>query len=149
MNDKTKLNNILKLSDMIKHLKEENIKFDFMSEEEAFNYLKYNDYYYNISSYKNNFSKYQMGKYKGKYIDLAFAYLKDLSIIDYEVRMLLFKIIMGIEHYLKLRILNIVNGLTDEDGYNVINLYFEKDFNDEIYPKRLHNSLWKKANSEY
>ena len=44
------------------------------------------------------------GKFEGRFLDLDFAYLKDLSIIDYRVRLVLFKMIINIEHYLKMKI---------------------------------------------
>ena len=63
---------------MIDELKNENIKFNEISEKEALNYLKQNNNYYNICLYKNLFEKYYInGKYINKYIDLDFAYLKD------------------------------------------------------------------------
>lgn len=53
--------------------------------------MKENNNDYNVTSYRNNFIKYQCGEQKGKYIVLDFAYLKDLSIIDYRTRLILFK----------------------------------------------------------
>ena len=49
-----------------------------------------------------------MGVNEGKYLNLDFAYLKDLGIIDFRLRMILFKMINSIEHYLKLRILKYI-----------------------------------------
>ena len=109
-----------------------------------------NNNYYNVTSYKNNFEKYMIdGVFVNKYIDLDFAYLKDLAIIDHRVRLLFFKMIIDIEHYLKIRILNLIENIEDEDGYRIVNLYLEKDFNDEKFPKKVHNSIFKKVGSEY
>lgn len=106
---------MLKISEMVPYLKNKNIKFELVSEYDAEKYLKENNNYYNVTAYKNNFPKYQCGQLAGKYIDLDFAYLKDLSIIDYRTRMLLFKMIIDIEHYLKIRILNKVEELNIEN----------------------------------
>lgn len=125
-----------KISDMVPYLKNKNIKFEYCTEKDAEIYLKENNNYYNIISYKNNFVKYQCGELKGKYIDLDFAYLKDISIIDYRTRLVLFKMIIDIEHYLKIRILNSIEEITEEDGYKIVNLYLEKDFNDIERPKK-------------
>ena len=84
-----------------------------------------------------------------KSIDLDFSYLKDLSIIDHRVRLLYFKMIIDIEHYLKMRILNLIENIDIEDGYRSVNLYLDKDFNDEKFPKKVHNSIFKKVGSEY
>ena len=81
---------MMKISEMVPYLKNKNIKFEECSEEEAEKYLRENNNYYNVTAYKNNFPKYQCGDLRGKYIDLDFAYLKDLSIIDYRTRIVLF-----------------------------------------------------------
>lgn len=94
---------------MIDELKNENIKFKEISEKEALNYLKQNNNYYNICLYKNLFEKYYInGEYINKYIDLDFAYLKDLAIIDFELRLLLYNMISDVEHYLKFRLLKFI-----------------------------------------
>lgn len=143
------LRQMMKISEMVPYLKEKNIKFEKCIEKDAEKYLRENNNYYNVTSYKNNFAKYQCGKFVGKYIDLDFAYLKDLSIIDYRTRLVLFKMIIDIEHYLKIRILNTIEDITEEDGYNIVNLYLEQDFNDPKYPKRVHDSIRKKVTNEY
>ena len=139
---------MLSIAEMINNLKSKNIKFEKMDENEAQNYLKYNNNYYNLTAYKNDFSKYPSpaGQYEGKYIDLDFAYLKDLSIIDMRVRLLLFKMVIDIEHYLKLKILNTIENIPEEDGYRIVNMYLEYDYNNN--EKRLHNSIFKKLGSE-
>ena len=150
MNNKTlTLRPMMKISDMVPYLKSKNIKFECCSEQDAKIYLKENNNYYNVTSYKNNFVKYQCGELEGKYIDLDFAYLKDLSIIDYRTRLVLFKMIIDIEHYLKIRMLNTIEGISEEDGYKIVNLYLEKDFNDKKCPKRVHESIRKKVSNEY
>ena len=140
---------MLHINEMVEYLKNKNIKFEKMQENDAEEYLRSNNNYYNITSYKNNFEKYQYGELTGKYIDLDFAYLKDLSIIDYRSRLILFKMIINIEHYLKLKILNTMEYLNTEDGYRIVNLFLEKDYNDEKFPMKLHNSIFKKVGNEY
>lgn len=149
-NNDLKLRPMMKISEMVPYLKTKNIKFELISEENAEKYLRDNNNYYNITSYKHNFEKYMVdGIFVNKYIDLDFAYLKDLAIIDHRVRLLVFKMIIDIEHYLKIRILNIIENIDIEDGYRIVNLYLEKDFNDEKFPKKVHNSIFKKVGSEY
>ena len=141
---------MMKISEMVPYLKNKNIKFEIITEAEAEKYLRDNNNYYNLTSYKHNFERYFIdGKFIDKYINLDFAYLKDLAIIDYRVRLLLFKIIINIEHYLKIKILNLIENILEEDGYKIVNLYLEKDFNDEKFPKKVHNSIFKKVGSEY
>lgn len=140
---------MMKIVELVPHMKEKNIKFEKCSENDAIKYLIENNNYYNVIAYKNNFVKYQCGEFKGKYIDLDFAYLRDLAIIDYRTRLLLFKMIIDIEHYLKIRILNTIENIDEEDGYKIVNLYLEKDYNDLKFPKKVHDSIRKKVSNEY
>ena len=141
---------MMKISEMVPYLKNKNIKFELITEEAAEKYLQDNNNYYNITAYKHNFEKYMIdGAFVDKYIDLDFAYLKDLAIIDHRVRLVFFKMIIDIEHYLKIRILNLIEKIEVEDGYRIVNMYLEKDFNDEKFPKKVHNSIFKKVGSEY
>ena len=80
---------------------------------------------------------------------MDFAYLKDLAIIDHRSRLVLFKMIIDIEHYLKIRILNLIENIDAEDGYRIVNMYLEKDFNDEKFPKKVHKSIRNKVTNEY
>lgn len=138
---------MLNESELIEVLKSKNIKFNYISEKQVKNILKISNNYYNITSYKNNFEKYPSpaGRFEGKYIDLDFAYLKDLSDIDYELRIILFIMIMNIEHFLKIKILNEIETLED-NGYNIVNEFLEKDYKEE---KRVHKSIFHKMGSVY
>ena len=48
-----------------------------------------------------------------------------------------------------MKILNTFENINGEDGYRIVNLYLNKDFNDNKSPKKLHNSIFKKVGSEY
>ena len=148
--EKNELKPMLHINEMVDHLKLKNIKFERISEKDAENYLKNNNNYYNLTSYKNNFEKYFVnGIFIDKYIDLYFSYLKDLSIIDHRLRLILFKMIIDIEHYLKIKILNTIESIDEEDGYRIVNRYLEQDFYNVKFPKKVHNSIFKKVGSEY
>lgn len=136
-NNYKELKPMLCVNEMISYLKNKNIKFNYISESDALKYLKDNNNYYNLTSYKHNFLKYPSpaGKFEGKYQDLDFAYLKDLSIIDYRVRLVLFKMIINIEYYLKMKILNTIENIDEEDGYRIVNLYLDNDFNSDKFQK--------------
>ena len=144
---KSELRPMMKISELVPYLKKKNIKFEKISEQEAEDYLRNNNNYYNLTSYKHNFLKYPSpaGEYEGLYQDLDFAYLKDMAIIDHRVRLLFFKIIIDIEHYLKIRILNLIENIEEENGYRAVNMYLEKDFNDEKFPRKVHKSIFKKG----
>ncbi|MBR1414095.1 MAG: Abi family protein [Bacilli bacterium] len=142
---------ILTSEELVNHLKEKNIKFNYISEEDAVKYLKKNNSYYNLTSYLNNFKKYPSpaGRYEGMYIDLDFAYLKDMAIVDYRLRLILFKMTTAIEHHLKLEILNNISKYSNDNGLSLVNSYLEKDFNDELFPKKIHHSIIRKVDSDY
>lgn len=150
MLDEIILKPMLTTSEMIEHLKEKNIKFEQMSEKEASKYLEDNNNYFNLTAYKNNFEKKYINKeFIDEYVDLDFAYLKDLSIIDFKLRLLLFDMIVDIEHYLKLKILRLIKNIPNEDGHTVVNKYLDNDYNDPVNPKKLHNSILKKVGNVY
>lgn len=149
MNDQKTM---LKVSEMVSHLKNKNIKFELISEEEATIYLRDNNNYYNLTSYKHNFERYydsETTKFIDKYIDLDFAYLIDMAIIDYRLRIVLFKMTIDIEHYLKIRMLNLIENISEEDGYKLVNEFLENDYNDPRFPKKIHNSIFRKIGSDY
>lgn len=145
---KNKLSPMMTTEEMIEHLKNKNIKFNQTNEKNAFLYLKFSNNYYNLTSYKNNFVKYPSpaGKMEGKYLDLDFAYLMDLSTIDMKLRLILFDLIIDIEHYLKLKILNLIETIDLEDGYRIVNMYLENDYNNE---QKLHKNISRKVSSDY
>ena len=140
-NIETEKRPMLKVNQLVEHMKNKNIKFNYISEEEAENYLKYNNNYFNLSSYKSIFDRYDGGVNDRKFIDLDFAYLKDLSIIDMRLRYLLFQMTIDIEHYLKIELLNLLENIPEESGYDIVNEYLEKDFYEN---KRVHSSIFKK-----
>ena len=149
--NRKELRPMMHVDELIPYLKSKNIKFEKITEKEAEDYLRKNNNYYNVTAYKNNFQKYPSpaGKFEGLYQDLDFAYLKDMAIIDYRLRLVLFKMIINIEHYLKMRILNLIENIDEEDGYKIVNMYLEKDYYDEKFPKKIHNSIFKKMGSDY
>lgn len=146
-NDQEKLKTMLKISEIVNHMKSKNIKFNYMNENDVKRYLTENNNYYNVSIYRNNFQKYPNGELKGKYLDLDFAYLKDLAIIDLRLRVIIFKMTTDIEHYLKMHILKLTENL--EDGYRIVNMYLDYDYSNEDQNQRVHRSILKKVGSDY
>ena len=70
-------------------MKAQGIRFSVMTEEDAAKYLEINTYYFKIKVYAKLYEKYtdkaDSDRY-GKYIDLDFAYLRDLATIDSYLR---------------------------------------------------------------
>lgn len=71
---------MLSTKEMVAYLKEKNIKFEYMKENEAEKYLRENNNYYSVVAYRNNFERYFIdGKFIDRYVCLDFAYLVDLA----------------------------------------------------------------------
>ena len=130
-NDKPRLS----LDEQIQHLKDKGILFNIMDEESAKQYLKYNNNYYKLTSFRKNYDKHPGGENKGKYIRLEFAYLVDMSIIDMRLRYRIVEMALDIEHHTKLQLLRKIDEY-DEDGYQVV-----KDYIDSLDDRHKKNFL--------
>ncbi len=102
------------------------ITFDLMSEAEAEIYLSDRNNYLRTASYRKNYEKHETGARAGKYIQLDFAYLAELSKLDMYLRTHLLQMCIDIEHALKVMVISDVESNTLEDGYSIV-----ADFLDE------------------
>lgn len=100
-NDKPRLS----LDEQIQHLKGKGILFNIIDEGSAKQYLKYNNNYYKLTSFRKNYDRHPGGENKGKYIRLEFTYLVDMSIIDMRLRYRIVEMALDIEHHMKLQLL--------------------------------------------
>ena len=117
----------LTIDEQIDYMKNKSgIKFNIVSEEEAKTFLTNNTYYFKIKAYAKNYEKYQEGKNAGKYINLEFAYLQELSTLDMYFRRIILKITLDIEHFLKTQLLRDFQNNDAEDGYTIINEFFQE-----------------------
>lgn len=111
---------------------EKGITFRYVSEEQVAEYLSGINNYLRTASYRQNYQKYMNGDRKGKYIDLDFAYLQELSTIDMHFRFLVSKMCLDIEQALKVKLIKDVGEDPDSDGYDIVenflsqNSYIEK-----------------------
>lgn len=88
---------MLNAEELIKHLESKGVKFELTSIQDARKYLEENNNYFKLVSYRKNFSKYEQGNNKGKYINLDFKMLEDLSIIDMRLRKTMLSIVLDKE----------------------------------------------------
>ena len=118
---------MLSVEDLIQHAQEKGIRFNILSIDEAKDYLGKNNNYFKLCSYRKNYDKYIGGANADKYIDLDFAYLIELARIDVEVRHILLKMCLDIEHFLKVALITEVEanlgGASGEDGYQIVTNY--------------------------
>lgn len=131
----------LTIDGQIVHMKDNGITFNIVTEEDAKEFLLYNNYYFKIKSYAKNYDKYEAGENIGKYINLDFAYIKELSTVDMYIRQFVMKITLSIEHFLKTQMLRDFINNRQEDGYAII-----EEFLDE-FPSIRNNIDMKQSNS--
>lgn len=108
---------------MINHLVQKGIKFELISKEEAKNILQTSNYFYKITAYRKNFEKNKFGKY----VNLDFKLLQDLSTIDMRLRYLVLQMCLDIEHVVKTKILTDITNDSTEDGYGIVADYLAHD----------------------
>jgi len=101
------------------------IKFEKIREAEAKKFLKKNNYYFKLKAYARNYSMYQDKERKGRYIDLEFADLVELSTLDMRFRKLIISLSLDIEHFLKVQLLADLGENEEEDGHNIVGKFFE------------------------
>lgn len=114
------------------------IKFDIISKDDAITFLNNNTYFTKLYAFKHNYMKNK----SGKYVNLDFAYLKELSTIDMYLRKVLFDICLDIEHYMKINILNYLS-THNYDGYDIMIEYLNYNKNNNL------DSLKRQAKTSY
>ena len=113
---------MLNAKELVNHLEKKGIKFDLISKKDSQKYLETNNNYFKLTSYRKNFPKYDIGKNIGKYINLDFKMLIDLSIIDMRLRKTMLSMVLDLEHYSKVKLLSKVENTT-KDGYTLVEEY--------------------------
>ena len=112
----------LTVEEQIEDMRKKNVKFEIFTEQEAKSFLQYNNYYFKIKSYARN---YNMNPQNKTYYNLDFAYLVELSKLDVYIRRIILELSLDVEHYLKVSLMNDLNGNSDENGYNVVELFLQ------------------------
>lgn len=111
---------MLAACNLIQRMRGKGICFDIMSLSEAETYLIEKNNYLRTASYRKLFEKYTNGQNRGRYMNLDFAYLVELSTIDMHLRYLIEKMCLDIEHALGVRLLNLIENDPNEDGYQIV-----------------------------
>lgn len=115
---------ILSIDGQIEHLKSKGVRFEIIGEDEAKDYLSRHNNYFKLTAYRKNYAKHPDGENKGKYINLDFAYLVDIAVIDMQLRYRIVHMALDIEHHAKLQLLRKVEE-TGEDGYQIVQDYID------------------------
>lgn len=118
---------ILSIDELIEHMEDKGIKFNLVGTREAADFLRHNNYYFKLAAYRSLYPKIPQGKGAGKYQNLEFAYLKELSTIDMHTRYLIIRMCLDIEHAIKVRLIDSATHSQMEDGYEIVRQYFSKE----------------------
>ncbi len=104
-------------------LKDRGVTFDKCGEEEAVNYLRHANNYLRAASYRKLYPVRKQGPAAGDYIGLDFAALEALSSIDRELRSALREIVIDVEHFARVELVErcVEEG---EDCYGIVDDYF-------------------------
>ena len=117
----------LTIKEQIENMKQKGVKFEIVSEKDAATYLSKKNYYFKTKSYARNYDIYTSTENKGKYINLDFAYLQELSTLDILFRKLIMNLALDVEHFLKVKMMSDLTSLPndEEDGYELIEDYLQ------------------------
>ena len=113
----------LTIDSQIEHLMAEGVQFNIMSIEEASDFLMNKTYYFKLKSYIKNYRR----SNNGKFSNLEFAYLVELSVLDAHFRSKVLDLCLSIEHQLKTMIMRSITENEQEDGFSIIQELFETD----------------------
>ena len=111
---------MLSYDGQIQHLIDKDISFVHIDQQSALDYLKQNNNFFKLCAYRKNFAK-RDGT--DKYLNLDFAYLVDMAIIDTRLRMLILEMALNIEHFAKVQLIKLVTESDSEDGYQIVTDY--------------------------
>lgn len=109
------------------------VTFNYKKKEDAIAFIENNNNYFRITSYRKNFQKFTDSENHGKFIDLDFSYLQELSTLDMHFRYLVIRMCLDIEHSIKLYLLNVI----EKDQINEYQLVEDYIKNNPIVNKKL------------
>lgn len=107
-------------AELIAYMKAKGIRFELCSEEEALAFIRNDTFYARTTPFAHLFERLP----DGTYVDLDFASVRDLYGIDLAMRRVLIEAALDIEHFLKLRMMDILTERDDEDGYSIVDAYW-------------------------
>ncbi|WP_177219802.1 Abi family protein [Staphylococcus hominis] len=109
-------------------MKFKGVRFNYIDEFEAMEILKYKNYYFKLNSYVDNYPK-QKVRYQKQLIEryqtVDFKNLVDLASLDMQLRYIIMKFCLDIEHSIKLNIIRNITQNNNEDGYTIVQSFFD------------------------
>lgn len=111
------------VDEILDHMESKGITFNIISRDSAKYFLQHNNYYFKLAAYRANYVKGQRGPKTGKYLNLDFAYLKELSTIDMHLRYLILQMCLDIEHHVKIMLIRDIENNPKENGYHIVDCF--------------------------
>ena len=96
------------------------VTYKYMSKDDAESYFLDRNNFLRTASYRKNYPLHESGKQKGKYINLDFLCLVELSTIDMYLRRILLKMCIDVEHALKVKLVKDIEKDPTQDGYQIV-----------------------------
>ena len=119
----------LTLQQQIAYMKNiKGIGFTLVNEEHALSFLQENNYYFKLKAFAKNYQKYTNTNNPdkiGKYINLEFAYLQELSTLDARLRKIIMEMVLDVEHFLKVQLMQDISDNDAEDGYSIVDEFLK------------------------
>ena len=110
------------------------IQFALMDELEAEQFLRERNFFFKVKAFEKIFDKYDKPEHElfGKYLNLDFAYLVELSRLDKALRFCVMEVALDIEHFMKVQ-MN-CSMMDDEtcDAYGIVEQYVAFDANKKL-----------------
>lgn len=117
---------IMTAAEQVAYLRDEkNVGFELVGEGEAMRFLEERTFFFKLKAFAKDFEKYvdKPGE-KGRYVNLDFGHLVELSRLDNALRSLVLMLALDVEHYLKVRT-NAAAMRAGADPYGVVEGFLE------------------------
>ena len=138
----------LTILEQVAYIKNLGIKFDDFSEEQAKDFLSNHTYFFKVKAYAKCFAKYINPAHPkvGKYVNLDFNQLVELSRIDMAFRDAILHITLEIEHLLRVDLNTKISDSPDDDGYKETEGFLK---NNPIIKAKINNVLDSSSSNPY
>ena len=102
--------------------REMGVTFSYADEKTAEQYMRENNKFLRVASYRKNFTRDE----RGHYVGLDFGCLMELAELDRQMRNILLALCLDLEHYLKVKLLADIEEDPTTDGYDIVEEYLDR-----------------------